>query len=77
MRVLEINRYGPPAEALEINTEVPIPSPSVGELLIEVKPYRSAPRAFLSLRNERTCAGITDNKVEHAIKRVMRVLFAA
>jgi NADPH:quinone reductase-like Zn-dependent oxidoreductase len=37
MRVLEINRYGPPAEVLEINTEVPIPSPSVGELLIEVK----------------------------------------
>jgi NADPH:quinone reductase-like Zn-dependent oxidoreductase len=37
MRVLEINRYGPPAEVLEINTEGPIPSPSAGELLIEVK----------------------------------------
>jgi NADPH:quinone reductase-like Zn-dependent oxidoreductase len=37
MRVLEINRYGPPAEVLEINTEAPIPSPSVGEILIEVK----------------------------------------
>jgi len=37
MRVLEINRYGPPGEVLEINREVRIPSPSDGELLIEVK----------------------------------------
>jgi len=37
MRALEINRYGPPGEVLEINREVQIPSPSVGELLIEVK----------------------------------------
>ena len=37
MRVLELNRYGPPGEVLEINREVQIPSPSAGELLIEVK----------------------------------------
>jgi NADPH:quinone reductase-like Zn-dependent oxidoreductase len=37
MRVLEINRHGPPGEVLKINREVRMPSPSAGELLIEVK----------------------------------------
>jgi NADPH:quinone reductase-like Zn-dependent oxidoreductase len=37
MRTLEINRYGSASEVLQINSRVPVPSPSAGEVLIAVK----------------------------------------